>query len=190
MLFISSMYKNHNRRDKDKWVKIRRRVRSGRLPKATLSSKCNWLCGKWLTLTMLSERRRNRSRSPAMLIWLPHKSRLISVSAPLTWVDLKFCHHNSMKYSNGIQSPRPNTHSSICSRVRFQIPVSQPRIHPDTQSPDTAQGPKDGRHRLALLSAVANVNWAFGQNRAGNRLHFNFPLPLLQERLANSLALL
>lgn len=27
-----------------------------------------------------------------------------------------------------------------------------------------------------LLSAVANVNWPFGQNRTGYRLHFNFPL--------------
>jgi len=44
-----------------------------------------------------------------------------------------------------------------------------------------------------LLSAVANVNWPFAQNRTGYRLHFNFPhphpLPLAQlERLANSLA--
>lgn len=90
----------------------------------------------------------------------------------LTWVDLKFLppqQHEIVKW-NSVAVPRLGQ-PTLLDLFSSAIPDSGTRIGIRMR----IRCSKDRSARL--LSAVANVNWPFGQNRTGYRLHFNFPLP-------------
>jgi len=91
----------------------------------TLSSKCNWLCGKWLTLTAPS---RSYANSVATQIEIDFGS-----PTHLTWVDLKFLppqQHEIFKWNSvgGLSHPDAQSRFVLECDSRLQIPGTRIRI--------------------------------------------------------------